>query len=348
MKNCFIGFYDNLNLGDDLFIKTFCLRYPKTNFKICVNKSYKDVFNDIPNLKKIYYSNILLKANNFLKSRYSLDLKLRKNLKFIKKSDAYFKIGGSIFIEKDFNNYVDLRDEFLTNPNTYVLSSNFGPCKTDDYYNFFNYVFSHLKDVCFRDKYSNKLFKNSRYASDIIFSLKHKTTNGNKVVISVMDLGSRKNLSQYEVDYNKKIISLVDHFTNKNTEVVLMSFCTKEKDNIAVDKIYNEVKDKSKVIKYYYDGNINLALDILSSSKIIIGTRFHSIVLGLLFNKVVVPIIYTDKTKNMLDDIKFKGTVIEIENIKNIKIKDIDFKYKLDVSNNTSHLQFKKTDKILR
>ncbi|HPF83773.1 MAG TPA: hypothetical protein PLV83_06400, partial [Bacilli bacterium] len=75
MKNCFLGFYANKNLGDDLFIKIICERYPNIRFTIFVDSSYKDTFNDIKNLKKKYYNKKLNKTFNFLKAKLKIDIK---------------------------------------------------------------------------------------------------------------------------------------------------------------------------------------------------------------------------------------------------------------------------------
>lgn len=49
------------NLGDDLFIKTICLRYPNTRFVICGEKEYQNCFYDINNLDYKCYNTLFNK-----------------------------------------------------------------------------------------------------------------------------------------------------------------------------------------------------------------------------------------------------------------------------------------------
>ena len=67
--------------------------------------------------------------------------------------------------------------------------------------------------------------------------------------------------------------------------------------------------------KYLYEGEYNKATELLGRCKYVIATRFHAVILALLFGKPVYPIIYSDKTKNVLYDIKFKGDTITINKI---------------------------------
>ena len=44
--------YVNGNLGDDLFVKILCERYPNQKFLLCGPKKYKDYFEYLDNLFK--------------------------------------------------------------------------------------------------------------------------------------------------------------------------------------------------------------------------------------------------------------------------------------------------------
>ena len=70
-------------------------------------------------------------------------------------------------------------------------------------------------------------------------------------------------------------------------------------------------------------------------------------------NKTIIPIIYNNKTKNLLFDLNFKGRVIDINNIEKFDISslnDDDLNYKLDVSfcKKDAERHFEKLDKILK
>ena len=101
-------------------------------------------------------------------------------------------------------------------------------------------------------------------------------------------------------------------------------------------------------------GNMKEALNVLNNSDIIVGTRFHSVILGMLLNKAVVPIIYSDKTKHVLEDLKFQGKTVDIRNLDNYEIEELlgkeNIKYRLNIDEirKEAETQFKELDKVLK
>ncbi len=80
-----------------------------------------------------------------------------------------------------------------------------------------------------------------------------------------------------------------------------------------------------------------------------ITSKFY---LSLLYNKYVIPITYSDKMLNVINDLEFKGDFISIKNIEKLKAEDIDFfssKNKLNVekSRKNSEKHFIKLDMYL-
>lgn len=118
---------------------------------------------------------------------------------------------GSIFQQRDnwkvqINNRKNLLNE---NQPFYVLGANFGPFNNENYYLEYKKLISKYEDICFRDTYSYKLFKdlnNVRMGDDIVFSLnKNKTYRNDKnIVISVIKPSYRPYLSEYDDLYYKK------------------------------------------------------------------------------------------------------------------------------------------------
>lgn len=74
---------------------------------------------------------------------------------------------------------------------------------------------------------------------------------------------------------------------NDGYKITYMSFCKAENDELAIEKILEKLDDKIKsdVETYYYRGNIRETLNVLNNANVIVGTRFHSIILGMLLNK---------------------------------------------------------------
>lgn len=93
-------------------------------------------------------------------------------------------------------------------------------------------------------------------------------------------------------------------------------------------------------------------LQCISNSSIVICSRFHATILGILAGKPVIPIVYSDKTIHMLNDIGFKGLVIDIRNLNSSYYpQDFDLEkqrfFGCNALNRESQKQFWGLDKIL-
>ena len=323
------------NLGDDLFVDILVNRYRNTKF-ITISNSYKN-----KNMK--IYSNKYI--NRVLRNT------LMKRLLIIKKSDKIISIGGSMYIEGKSR---DKTEEFK-GKEYYILGSNFGPYKTQEYYEKMREFFKKAQDVCFRESYSYNLFKelpNVRQAPDIIFGLdteKIKITNRKRVIISV--ISCKDKIGKYEEEYEEKIIEIMKFFKEKGYEICLMSFCKEEGDEKAIELILTKAK-MDNILTYYYKGNREEALNILADSQIIVGSRFHANILGLVLNKTIIPISYSKKTNNVLNDIGYKGMIINISEIKKFQTdlltEDIlNYKLNIDDLRKRAQEQFKALDVVL-
>ena len=135
-----------------------------------------------------------------------------------------------------------------------------------------------------------------------------------------------------------------------------MSYCAAENDEIAINSILDKIKEKNmldKISTYYYKGNIEEALDVMGDSQVIIGSRFHANIIGMLLNKTVIPLADSDKTLNVFNDMKFDGKIFDLRKIDEIdisKITDEDLKYKFDISTQIEDAkkQFEELDKVLK
>lgn len=357
-KNLIKGYFQK-NLGDDLFLKVFLERYKNYNFDMNSKYEYKDVLCDNENIKIYNKKNliIIIKAicNKFFKLIKSKKVILLEDLK---KYDNVITIGGSIFMEKDNMDFEIYKNSlFNSNCNNYIIGANFGPVRTKEYIKMHNdLIFPKIKDVCFRDKYSYDLFKelpNVRHASDIVFTLDVSNvniTNSKKAIISVINV-NKDGVEDNQIEYNKKIVELIQLLRKKKYNIVLMSFSKIQGDEAVIEQIISMLEDKTCVEKYFYTGNIAEALNVLGDSQIIFGSRFHANILGLLLEKTVIPIAYSDKTINVFNDMNFKGKIFDIRNKENFDIKsltDEDFSYRFDVSAQIkdANRQFEKLDKI--
>lgn len=357
----FIYAYTQKNLGDDLFIKILCERYPKDTFYIVCNTNKKTPLKNIPNL-------VIFPGFTYLSSilkRILPKFNLTNNFKvFIsKKCDAIVHIGGSIFIEpinldRSIHEY---RNRLIKNKPFFILGSNFGPYEDKKYYEGFKFIFEKVTDICFRDNYSYNLFSeldNVRQASDVIlsYSLNDIKISEEKIVlISVIDLSKRKDLKNYKTEYEKKILELCRFYSKKKYKTILMSFCGQEGDEKAINRIINLMsKEEQKTVeRYFYKDDIKEAMNILSSSKHIIATRFHSMIIGWLMKKKVYPVIYSDKSLTVMRDVGFSDQYANINDIESLSVESV-FEYlestsPLDVQKEiqSAENQFEKLDNLL-
>lgn len=351
MKKCYLKIYLNHNLGDDLFAKIISERYPNTKF---IATSYNKQKSDFKNIKVIK-SYAFRAVNKFLKIATKKKVTIEKCL--AKKYQIALVIGGSLFIEGKSDDY----DELEKSKQYYIIGTNFGPYRTEEYIDYCNKLFKKANFVCFRDKKSYNLFKDSgeniRQAPDIVFGLdtsKVKNKDSKRVIFSIIDC-TRKIGQEYQKKYEETIIELTKYFDSKGYKITYMSFCKKENDEEAIERIEEKIKKEKLngiIEKYYYDGNLEEAINVLADSQIIIGSRFHANILGLVLNKTIIPVIYSEKTRNVLDDMNFKGKIIDIKNLDEFNINELtadDLHYKLDVSKEkeNSKMHFSMLDNVL-
>lgn len=345
--------YTRLNLGDDLLIKKICDQYPNEKFYLLADRKYKNVFRNQKNLKVM---STFYKIINKNKNEYSRYLKIKiKILKYIsKKCDTFLYVGGSIFIENSsasLSRVKELKEEIELFNNSYIVDSNFGPYINKEYFNYIHdELIPILTHITFRDLYSYNLFKsreNVSYAPDIIFSIDKEQVTINKkkeIGISLINHLERKELKDNYDEYLTQVANLAKDYIDKGFKVRVLSFCSYEKDTLAIEDFMKKipVDYKNSINIDNYDGDINNFLKIFSEIDTIIATRFHAIVLGLKYCCNVIPICYNNKTVNMLNDLGIKE-IITFNNIKELSvIKPIKFSNKkiLEVSKaSNSHFE---------
>lgn len=327
MKKVFLYAYDRINLGDDLFVHTIAKRYPQVQFYLWTREENKKTFQMIKNLKVIEQDSKYLKLLGKLRQSFPARYKARVE----RKCDAVVYIGGSLFIEYDnWENILNWWEYEADNRNFYVLGANFGPYKSAAYRERLNAIFYKMKNICFRDEFSYRIFEKNervRKASDILFSYEMPQADIAKkqIFVSVIDPfhkdeGSNK-LSIYENEYIAKLTEILKKYLKEGYSVVLSSFCKYEGDEKAVKKIFTDLNDykNEKVHIRNYDGtNAEQILVSIAESQFVIASRFHAMVLGIVAGKVVFPIVYSDKTIHVLEDIGFQGEYADVRNLKEL------------------------------
>lgn len=330
----FIDAYLFQNLGDDLFVDLLIERYPQVEF-ITYSSFYKS---NKPNIK-VYYNRILNKLIGGENIKYHL----------AKKCDYVVYIGGSMFIEGASKPSKILN----SNLKTYILGSNFGPYQNESYVEMHRNIFKQMQDVCFRDEYSYELFKDVksvRKATDLVFSLplQAKEVNECKALISIIDCHGKN--EAYKQSYENKMIEIINKLKQDGFKICLMSFCKLQNDEKAIEAICSKVSVDET---YYYRGNTSEAIAKINEASFVIGSRFHANILGMLLNKAILPIAYSNKTINILKDINYQGKQINLANIDEFEVNSLneeDYTYHVDLSEQIAlaNQAFEKLDKVLR
>ena len=353
--------YMNNNFGDDLFFKILAERYKNTKFYMyppsLLLDNYLDKFAKNKNL--IFYEN----------EKYYLELKKSINDKTVplnmfpailsraEKSDFYVNIGGSLFIQNDNwkNDDRFLIKEKMNDKPSFIIGCNFGP-GNEEFTEYYRKHFKEYTDVCFRDKTSYNQFKklkNTRIADDIVllkdYHKKIKTRKYNKsIAISVIDLEQKREYKEKTKEYELFIKKTIQHYIKKGYHINLFSFCEKENDLVAIeriiDKLDKEYKKKVKVINYVDD--IDYFLRKWRRNRYVIGTRFHAMILALACHQEFIPISYSKKTNNYLKDLSTDIEPLDINVIEKQEVNNLTF-YKVDKQFNAKE-QFRKLDEFLK
>ncbi len=309
MKKILLIGYTRQNLGDDIFLNIVINRYKKYQFDLFCPNRFSTPFRKAKNINII--NEDFFKNDNINIDNYSMCI----------------YVGGSIFKEslKDYENKEWLNKFVLSCKSKsipfYFISSNFGPYKTEKYYNLCKNILKNVEQINFRETYSHNLFKlkNAKYIPDLVFSMDYskKETINNSVGISVINLYSilRPEINKYNFGYISFLKNNIKEYINNGKKVYLFSFCKHEKDELAIKTLLSFIEEEyHKNIKVInYNGNIKKFLDIYSRMEYMLCTRFHSMILSAYFNQKIVVCSYSNKVSNVIKDYNFDCEFIKID-----------------------------------
>ncbi len=363
MKTILVHAYTQVNLGDDLFLRILKNRYPNTIFTL-ISKNGHPQYNQFEEFKRPIiniWERIVRKIISFVSSKSADNyVEWVTDKKISKKYDAYLILGGSMFmqhdssvgyVEKYYNYHVD------TINHSFVIGANFGPFNRQDFLEYYTQIFSKCDSIVFRDTYSANFFpslNNITSKPDIVFQYKPELVEKtpNSVGISVIDLTSREALKQHDGNYIAFLSKLIEELIEKGKSVYIYSFCKREGDEITIDRISKTVRHNNLHF-IRYDGDIDGFLRYFGSMEVMFASRFHAMILGLIYKQKMIPLVYSKKMTQVLDDIEFTGKVIEIDKIDQECVTDcIDslHSYKYNLPNNIreeSAKMFKEFDEFI-
>lgn len=339
--NILLKLYTRLNLGDDLFLKIICERYPNTNFRLLADQRYIDNnhWNNLIVYNSYFNDSLINKIKRKIKRKifpkqFESELQkfyLKQNKEALINLDGFISIGGSIFMQTNINTLLDtelayyhLINNLLNDKPKFFIGCNFGPYKTPNYVESYKSIFEQYTDICFREEFSYNLFKEIgqvRLAPDVIFGMevpaveKLADTVGFSIVPPKGGIDRRTYIAKY--------VELITVYQQKGYKVYLISFCKDEGDEEIINAIISKLDGELDYTTLFYNGNIKKFLDVYAQIEYMFCGRFHAMILSMLYNQKIYPIAYSDKMKNVLDDIDYKGDVMETKTFKDKNVEDV-------------------------
>lgn len=253
--------------------------------------------------------------------------------------DAFVVIGGSMFQEVTGWKRRILKLSVLTkafkffDKERYITGINYGPMFSNEFTRKTIKLFDDFNSITVRDRYSYDLIKEHSKAKVNIFpdaalafeykEVKQINTQ-NHVGINMINSPNIKDLESYV----KKISELSNKLLEKGYKITYYSFQTEDSHN---DQLINDLviknlsaDNKINIKTISYDGkNHEDFFNSFSSCGLIIGARFHSIILGIMLKKKVLPIVYSEKTTEFLKTIKYKGD-FDLLDLKDVRAWDVE------------------------
>ena len=310
------------NLGDDLMVDMLAKRFPRQrlyteretkNPFLLKNRNFRD-----KNFYKTKFEKIGKRREKFLKK--DAGSYVTKRMKEIEDNRfCSLLIGGSVFMQRGSLSDDQVRarmkrnDSYLNHGPLFVIGANFGAYYTDYFRTSFEEHFKKCAGISFRDKLSYEMFShlpNVNYAPDLIFGLDNLPKgkeNTNEVLISVIDVSAKYGIEKYVGAYESFLCDFCKYIIDIGKTPVLMSFCQFEGDEKAIDRVLNSLGDyASKAKTFFYDGDMQKALQRIADSEFVLASRFHAMVLALLFKKRFYALSYDMKIDNVLNDLNSK------------------------------------------
>jgi colanic acid/amylovoran biosynthesis protein len=352
------------NIGDDLFIKLLCERYPNIDFIISEQAEY----GSLEKISNLHFSKNMskwiwamsLNPKNPIKKAAAMLFRAFYSLK-LPKCDVAVSIVGNAFKNMDYTGWEQsrwIRKRIKHAKRFYLISTNFGPYKDDGWKEDFEKIYPKMADVCFRDEYSYELFKhlpNTRFAPDAVISMGKRSREEcaeKRVIISLIDCSfaaRSEELHRATDAFENVMAATAKKFLGEGYKVTFINSNT-EQDRPACDRILRMI-ESTDVDVLDYDGNLEEVFELYQKSSAVIATRLHTIVLAWLYGLPVVPVVYDIKVENLLDSYKFTCDRYDIKKMNDISEEDIynsickyDFALP-DKIVEDSKLQFREIDK---
>ena len=323
MKKVLLRFFADTNLGDDMMVFLLLNRHPDWDFYTYGKNTLSLMpFTENKNFHLLddgYFSTILSR----------------------RKFDAYVMVGGSVL---NYNCLTGLCYQLkeimmcallrLRSVKTMVIGANIAPPERK-WYRPAAMLILHIRLrllslITVRDCYSHQIIAPIARGKvhcfpDIVFGYPAqpkppKPQNLKTLGISV--LFNRSEVGQDERIY-MKIAELANRYLQEDgRRVLLFAFDTgSSNDCHAMLQVYRMIEKKDQADMVMYRGDPDAFIDKIGLCDHFLPIRFHAAVLSLMLGIPFAPIIYANKTINLLNDLHYSGSQLKINDLCNMDAK---------------------------
>lgn len=320
-KKILVDIYLAGNLGDDMFLDHLAHSFPNVDFvPFHPGKDYTSFFENYNNIQQFSYTLVEKISARLGKNKLTDYNQLSKDF------DGLLFLGGGIFREesywkKVYNYRSQITAAFKASGKKVIfIGCNFGPYFTDEFLNAHTKLFQKVDNVIFRDQKSFQLFsrlQNVSYAPDVLWSynLPLATKQEKTLGISVIDPRHKAQYKQTYKDYIKAHKELCRSHIQNDYKVILFSFCDKEGDLAVAEEI---AKDCPEIEIQNYTTDISSYLKRIGSCSHFVAARFHAVIIAFKYDIPVIPVIYGDKTENLLIDLGFEKPFVYLDTMNDL------------------------------
>ncbi|NOU95112.1 hypothetical protein GC093_18050 [Paenibacillus sp. LMG 31456] len=304
MKVLISAYLDN-NIGDDLMIKLLAKRFPEFIFYLDTNKSTViNTFNQ--------YENIICH-------------KFKKSNDYLRQFQIYLSIGGSLF--NNINSFMGILLRVRRIIMLYRLKRNkiklatIG-CNLGPYKNKIGLLLTKIELqlnnlVTVRDSDSYEIIKkfksvnNFHLASDIVFNYSEYIYIEKRNNTKCLGISTYRSIQNCEFNYSSYIFlaAIADKFIERTGNTVcLFAFDSENENDLSSAhhiKGISKYPEKIKIVPYL--GDHKSIIDSMSQCDRFITIRFHSAILCQMLNIPFLPVVYSNKMHNYLNDEFYKG-----------------------------------------
>lgn len=336
MKVLLISFSDSTNIGDLLIVKSLELNLLADEDVTVYSFNFNKI-GDTVNIPKVTKNRLYSLIRKTTVADYFVNKIIRKNL--IKKFSAsdiknaikecdYIVLGGgntlfdlTKYSDSAFRIQLIFEEAKKHGKKVFVTSIGLGP--------FYNKkqeekAIQTLKDaeyITVRDQktldyFTNNNILNAYLSVDPVFVNKNKYTksdieNKNIIGVNIMDLSLNKNSDGTISQYEKAILNLINQLSQDRGNILYL-YCSEPRDQKTVDEIYSKIEGKDNIIKINILSEDDL-FNLYRKLNYIIGTRMHSLIIGMTFEIPVIGISWQQKVREMFKLFQLEEYCIELE-----------------------------------